>query len=166
MDERRDDQRQAGSSRRPVGARARHEFTGEYLVICPRCMSRARVRGPVKIRSTEPAQFSCAHCGMRGTKARNAESAARGPVTGGPHDGYFILPLWLQVDCGGEILYANNAAHLDFLERAIAAEQDCDPRWESAVHAGGLEPWMKRPENRERVMRGIRELKARLMYPF
>lgn len=109
--------------------------------MCPRCEKRARVTG-------EPLRLSCIHCGMSREAPRE-------------------LDLWLVADCCGETLYANNLAHLDFLEGFIGAtlrERSSHPTsgWSNRALASRLPAWMKSAANRAEILKTIRKLRARL----
>lgn len=157
------------SSRHRDTRQTRYAFTDEYLVVCPRCEGQALVCGPAlaDVRSDIPARFSCTHCGLSSINERRIGKITFGPAIGGPYDGYYGLRLWLATECCGEILYANNAAHLALLESFIGAQlrerrPDEEYGWKNQSLASRLPPWMKSAKNRERVLAGIRELAERL----
>lgn len=81
----------------------------------------------------------------------------------GVRDGYFNLPLYLQVECVGHVLWAYNAEHLDWLESLVAASlRELSPRQpRSLAHA--LPKWMLLARNRDAVVQGIGRLRARLV---
>jgi hypothetical protein len=80
---------------------------------------------------------------------------------GAPVDLHFGLPLWIQTDFRGEVLWAYNWEHLAFIEDAIAAEL----RPASELRARGLHnklpEWMLRAKNRQDLLRAIRKLRAK-----
>ena len=79
-----------------------------------------------------------------------------------PHDPFFGLPLWLQIPCCGEILWAYNPAHLDFLEGYVgAALRERVPRKNSS-HVSAMPLWIKRAANREAVLAGLGKLREML----
>jgi hypothetical protein len=71
----------------------------------------------------------------------------------------FGLPLWLMTECcGGEVLWARNEVHLDYLEAYVAASL----RDRSGGLSMKLPTWMKRASNRDEVLRAITRLRATL----
>ncbi len=126
-----------------AGRAERGAFEEEFLVVCPRCAKRARVHG-------EPQKLTCLHCGM------SRDCDAQDP-----------LNLWLAVDCCGHTLYANNVAHLDFLEGFVGAtlrERNPDPThgWSNRALASRLPAWLKSAANRSEILKAIRKLRATL----
>jgi hypothetical protein len=147
-------------------------FADEFLVVCPRCAERALVRRLAAGR----ARFTCGHCGrarpwrdrMPGatTFCRDPDRYEPGMLTfGAPVDPCFHLPLWLQVDCCGERLWAFNRAHVDWLCAYVQAglrQRSADPRlgWANAGLASRLPRWLKAAANRDAVLQGLRRLRA------
>src|SRR5258706_7227047 len=85
------------------------DFSRDFLVVCPNCSQQAIVRDRGEA-VTPRVALTCSHCGHN--QMREADSIS----LGGPVDGYFQQPLWLQAPCCGETLWAYNAAHLAFIE--------------------------------------------------
>jgi hypothetical protein len=82
-------------------------------------------------------------------------------------DSFFGLPLWLQVPCCGETLWAYNAAHLDFLAEHVGAtlrERTRHPEhgWHNRSLASRLPTWMKAARHRDEVLKGLERLRAKL----
>jgi hypothetical protein len=71
-------------------------------------------------------------------------------------DWYFHLPLWLLTPCCGEVLWAFNPAHLDFIEESVQAE--IRDSWGNERLASRLPEWIKRRANREDVLRCVGKL--------
>jgi hypothetical protein len=94
-------------------------FADQFLVICPSCQKQAVVepRDPDKHGIFDPHVVICAHCNYQREWSPNEESASSIRV-GSATDWYFEFPLWLQDTCCGELLWAHNVAHLDYIERA------------------------------------------------
>src|SRR5450755_83024 len=141
------------------------DFAERMYVCCPKCRQPACVmRIPVdeeQIRSGgfwrfyhtfSPRKFSCLHCGS--TRIWQEKMQRRS----GPYDWYFRLPLWLQTPCCGEILWAFNDEHVQFLEHYVPAKQRIKFHEEGWVRnrtlASRLPTWMKRAKNRDEVVRG------------
>ena len=152
------------------------EFGGEFLVTCPRCSARAwvRDRGP----AAEPRiALICSHCGLSQFWAPaepgvlTAADPKRYPpgvvALGAAVDWYFHLPLWLQIGCCGETLWAYNAAHLDFIESYVRAKLREHARgehgWSNQALANRLPRWMKDAKNREDILKCVQKLREKLL---
>lgn len=145
------------------------DFLDEFLVSCPSCSQRATVRPLETV-----ARLTCLACGhSRETSntARRSITYSRSPsmwkdgdyTLGGPADPHFHLPLWLQTPCLGEVLWAYNPRHLDFLEEFVSAG-DRSVRTEEGGAKNSLLPsrlpkWMQLAKNREQVLRAINKLR-------
>ncbi|MCC7359431.1 MAG: hypothetical protein IT317_08135 [Anaerolineales bacterium] len=164
----------------PIGEQTLLDFGHEFHVVCPRCGGRALVldRG-----AQAPAEhriaLTCAACGL----AHYWQQAEPGVLTaadpkayppgvvamGAAVDWYYHQPLWLQTPCCGEVLWAYNAAHLDFLEAFIKAKQrgkrPGPQGWRNQALANRLPRWMTSAANRAEVLRGLAALRARLPQP-
>lgn len=163
-------------------------WTGQARVRCAGCGfakspegPRTRWYGPV----TVSAQRRCGRCGKQLSSPRRRLAhlpaknviALRCPDCGAesnatlgwtphppmePHDPFFGIPLWLQVPCCGEILWAYNSAHLDFLEGYVgAALRERVPRKNSS-HVSRMPLWIKRAGNREAILAGLGKLRELL----
>ena len=114
-------------------------------------------------RSFSPRKLSCLHCGY----TKTWEGHARGAK--GPCDWYFGLPLWLQTPCCGNILWAFNEEHLNFLEQYVAANHrvkyHVDGQMRNHTMASRLPIWMKSAKNRQQVLKGIARLRRMLENP-
>jgi hypothetical protein len=167
------------------------DFAETMYVCCPKCQKRASVtRIPAdeeKIktdisrrfswwrmkgfaatagrypRSFSPRKLSCLHCGYVKTWKGNARDAK------GPCDWYFGLPLWLQTVCCGNILWAFNEEHLNFLEQYVAAthrvKYHVNGQMRNNTMASRLPLWVKSAKNRQQVLKGIARLRSMLENP-
>jgi hypothetical protein len=63
-----------------------------------------------------PRKFICLNCPYR--DVWNGEQI----LTGSNVDWYFRLPLWLQISCCGETLWAYNLKHLEIIEQYVSAK--------------------------------------------
>ncbi|WP_285608653.1 TFIIB-type zinc ribbon-containing protein [Actinokineospora globicatena] len=140
-------------------------FAAEVLVRCPACGECAVVvahpgapeRRTGHGRLVARRRLSCRACGL----SRDDSPSER--VFGGPVDPCFRLPLWLQADCCGEILWAYNSEHLDVLESYVAArlrERGVVPGSMSMVER--LPAWLKSAKNRSEVLRAVQRLRSSL----
>ncbi|GAA2080068.1 hypothetical protein [Actinomadura alba] len=159
-------------------------FAQEILVRCPRCAGRAVVvvhpdhredqRYAVAL-LTAPHRLSCPGCGHtdewsprpmrpgdRDVYFFGGGSVAVPRLTG-PDDPFFGLPLWLRRPCcGGRVLWAYNAAHLELLERYVTARlRERHPWTGSGSMLERLPAWMKAAGNRDEVLAAMRVLRAR-----
>lgn len=143
-----------------------HHFSYLFLVRCPRCDKCAEV----VLKDNDPAsqegkptsgdsylfaprRLVCNHCGYV------AEWQGNKVVSNDSNDWYFRQPLWLQISCCGELLWALNEDHLDFLEEYIGASLRESYR---GTMASRLPDWMKSAKNREDVLKCIGKLRATL----
>ena len=140
-----------------------YEFNEEFLVVCPKCDSMARVF-PVEIGSEKlsariraPRKLVCFNCTHRG-EWRGGQMAI-----GAARDWYFGLPLWLKIECcGGNTLWAYSARHLDFIENYVAARlRERRPHVNKSM-ASRLPQWIKSAKNRDEILRAIARLKEKL----
>jgi hypothetical protein len=142
-------------------------FADKVLVRCPACGECAIVldhlgapeyqasRGDRGLAARR--RLRCHACG------RSKDSFPSERVLGGPVDPYFRLPLWLQADCCGKLLWAYNAEHLDLLESYVAArlrERRATPGSMSMV--ARLPAWLKSAKHRDEILRAIRRLRLSL----
>lgn len=124
------------------------------LVECPRCAGRAVVLG-----DRWAARLVCDACSL--ARDWHAGGVSSEPVPNGVEP-RFGTPLWLRSECcGGELLWATNAAHLAYLEAYVGARL--------RDHAPGVAPlssrlpaWMTSAKNRDEVVRHLGRLRRRL----
>ena len=147
-----------------MGARFRdsgetiYRFGVEFLVRCPRCQRRASV---LPLPGHEPTLFAprrlvCSRC------AYTRDWHEKTVCVGGSLDWYFRLPLWLQIPCCGQVLWAYNKDHLDFLEAYVQADlRERVPNRNGSL-ASRLPAWMKAARHRNDVLRGIETLRKKL----
>lgn len=77
-------------------------------------------------------------------------------------DSRFGVPLWLRVECcGGHLLWANNEAHLDYLESYIGTTLRERPVGPSGL-SWYLPAWMKHAKHRAEVTRALARLRESL----
>lgn len=125
------------------------------LVVCPRCQGRAEV--VVQDSMTALPRVVCSRCSYAEAKKWHGNV----PV-GSPLDSSTGLPLWLQTPCAGQVLWAWNAWHLDFLERYVSADlRERTPNVNKSL-ASRLPRWIKSAKNRDDVLKGIGRLRERL----
>jgi hypothetical protein len=157
------------------------------VVVCPRCDGRATAKETG--RST--ARLLCPSCtlarewpgdrlhvvvGGRPAVLRRDHGYWQSPDTGRylkddeyelaeGQDSRFGVPLWLRTECcGGHLLWANNEAHLGYLESYVGAIlRECldGPSGLSWY----LPAWMKEAKHRDEVLRSLTRLRASLDDP-
>ncbi|GGK53723.1 hypothetical protein Ppa06_13990 [Planomonospora parontospora subsp. parontospora] len=142
-------------------------FADDVLVRCPACDGCAVVLGNLGGPEHAPKTGSGAlgvrrrlRCGACGSSKDEFTSVS---LTGGPVDPFFRLPLWLQADCRGHVLWAYNVRHLDLLESYVAArlrERRAVPGSMSML--ARLPKWLKSAKNRDEVLRAVNRMRASL----
>ena len=76
-------------------------------------------------------------------------------------DPLFGLELWLRTPCRGELLWAYDAQHLQFLKDYVSADlRERQPKLNTSV-ASRLPKWMKSAQHRDAVLAAIAKLEAR-----
>lgn len=138
-----------------------YEFIDEFLVECPRCSKKAQVilakeYEVQKIRLFDPRKLVCLNC------SHVELSDGKKTIGGTALDWYFGRPLWLQISCCGNTLWAYNKRHLEFLEKYVSAKlRERVPKVNKSV-ASRLPNWIKSAKNREDVLKAIGKLKEKL----
>jgi hypothetical protein len=156
------------------------------LVRCPRCGARATVAGA----DGAPIRLTCGACSLArtwdgGTRftSRDGEDVVRlaagttgwlDPATGRRWQGelrwppgrdeHFGAELWLQrVCCGGRLLWARNAEHLEYLRGFVGGELREDrPGQTSKPPSSKLPAWLQEAKHRDEVLRHLERLRRTL----
>ncbi|MBC8065313.1 MAG: TFIIB-type zinc ribbon-containing protein [Chlorobia bacterium] len=127
-----------------------------FLVECPACNRPGTVRFSREESSNGQAQFTCLSCGRIDFKGLRSKPIVT--ILGAPVDPYFHIPLWLQSECCGEILWAYNRRHLDYMQEYVAAKlRDTGPSGRRNL-GNKLPKWMLLAKNRVEVLRTIERL--------
>jgi hypothetical protein len=140
-------------------------FNNPSLVVCPKCNHMAVVSIED---SKEPGRFSprvltCQHCAHRDRWSSNAlTSQWRNEAK----DDYFNLPLWLQIPCGENFLFAYNEEHLEFLESYVGAKHRTRNKsdeygWSNQSAASRLPKWIKSKKNRPKIIKALSKLREK-----
>lgn len=146
------------------------EFYDELLVVCPKCNSLAKVlidevefaklpqRKMDKFRNKffAPRRLVCLKCLHRDFWNGNQINV------GSNVDWYFRLPLWLEISCCGEILWAYNFKHLELLEKYVGAKLRERTKKGRSSFLSKLPKWIKSAKNRDEILKGIAKLKEKL----
>lgn len=149
-----------------------YSFAKRILVVCPNCSGKAIVHAddfdsPKYVISE--VRVVCTACGynktMENISRRHDPKQKRGKVLifGGPIDPFFHLPVWLQTEVGGEILWAYNMEHLDFLAEHVGAKLRERNGFKFRVRSIGarLPRWMTSAKNRESILWEIERLRKK-----
>jgi hypothetical protein len=158
------------------------------LVRCPRCDACARAV-PVDDGRRSVVRLTCSACALvregRTGGPSNGELRLepvdegrtwRDPVsreiTTWPDTPAQVHPLWLRASCcGGEVLWAANEEHLDYLDQYLRADLRERPeavvspmgrRWVGKGLSWQLPDWMKSAKHRDEVAATIERLRATL----
>ncbi len=140
-----------------------YAFMDKTFVECPRCGSCAvsTLLDEADDDWFSPRRLTCTGCAYNAKwKSRNILRQWR---LG--RDDYFGLPLWLQTECRGELLWAYNERHLRLIEdiaRATLRERSQDGKygWSNQSLLSRLPAWVKAAKNREHVLNAIERLRA------
>lgn len=147
-----------------------YDFYEEFLVVCPKCEKLAKViideaefeklptRKLLKFRSQYfgPRKLICLSCVHRDFWKGNQI------VTGTSVDWYFRLPLWLQISCCGETLWAYNLSHLEMLEDYVSAKLRERTKKGRSSFLSKLPNWLKSAKNRDEILKAIGKLRGKL----
>ncbi|TVT31497.1 hypothetical protein FNH05_28275 [Amycolatopsis rhizosphaerae] len=144
----------------------------EVLVRCPRCDACAKVvHLPRHGQGSGLRRLVCTACGYTSDKHLAGRWVlpsvlSRPERRGTVRDPIFRLPLWLQTDCRGHVLWAYNQRHLDYLEAFVSArlrlrsQPDPDTGWHRRMTmTAKLPKWLKAAKNREAVLHRIARLR-------
>jgi hypothetical protein len=130
------------------------DFGGTMLIKCPKCTR------PIEYQ-TDPDNaavvktMACGHCGY-----------IREGYTIDIYKDYWSLffrnyELYFQASCCGQTLWANNLAHLNFLESYVEAKlRERVPNFNRSL-ASRLPQWIKSAKNREEILKCIRRMKEK-----
>jgi hypothetical protein len=145
------------------------DFYDEFLVVCPRCRSLGKVvidedqfaelskrkvdRGRNKLFG--PRKFICTKC-----VHRDHSSGSR-ITTGSNCDWYFGFPLWLEIECCGELFWAYNLEHLQMIEDYVGAKLRERTKKGRNSLLSKLPQWIKSAGNRDEVLRAIARLRGK-----
>lgn len=139
-----------------------YDFGDEFLVICPKCAGMAKVI-PISIGSEKLNAKLFAHRNLICLSCVHRDHWQGGEIgIGASVDWYFRLPLWLQISCCGNTLWAYNQKHLDFLEDYVGAKlRERTPNINRSL-ASRLPQWIKSAKNRDEVLKCLKRLRTKL----
>jgi len=137
-----------------------------FMVRCPRCDGRAEYRVIPSIEAPHDRQgprLVCTSCSL----TRQADSPFWRYCKDG-RDPYFGLPLWLQTNCRGKVLWAYGPQHVAHVESYIGAEireRRRHPKWgwSNKSMESRLPRWMVLAKNRDPVLKALNTLRDRAL---
>jgi predicted nucleic-acid-binding Zn-ribbon protein len=139
----------------------RCHFADEFLIVCPKCARRAKVllidekHNAVGKILFAPRKMVCLECG-------HSEVWEKKNVRlDGAFDWYFRQPLWLQIPCCQNVLWAYNMRHLEFIEGYVGAKLRQRRRGKIHSVASKLPKWIKDGKNRDEILKCIGRLKGK-----
>ncbi|MEH2202646.1 MAG: hypothetical protein V7K53_01020 [Nostoc sp.] len=156
------------------------DFEQEILVRCPQCERIAKILTLSSEQSSLSSikRITCQHCSYIKQQSKDGNRKAAlllwqnnyGNKRNSSYeilDHFFGLPLWLQISCCGQVLWAYNKAHLNFLESYVQSRlrehlPDDSLGWHNGSLASRLPRWIKLTQHREKVLQKIQQLKHRL----
>jgi transcription elongation factor Elf1 len=134
----------------------------DILVVCPHCSQKAVVksRGFRKaIQESAEIKVICVNCGY------NKQLSTPTTITvGNAIDPFFQLPLWLQTDFEGKVVWAYNTEHLTFLRSHITAklrERNGLPFRNKSL-GSRLPQWITASKHRGRILKKIEVLEIKI----
>jgi hypothetical protein len=137
-------------------------FEIELKCSCSHCASELRVNIPKVNVKKETIAVKCDNCGSTEEYApRNIVQEWKFNSTGKPSDSYFGLPFWLSENFKGNILWAFNYYHLEYLKNYISAElRERNGRlgWTMVEK---LPDWIKSAKNRTSLIKLISEMQKK-----
>lgn len=152
------------------------EFTGEILIVCPKCGKQAIVIGrdfEFLKSDSKVVKLVCENCGHNKYLEENPNSILYGTndkraggkyfLIGPPVDPFFHEPLWLTINCCNHTLWAYNHRHLTLIESHVEAalrERNSQPTSNSGL-GSRLPKWMTSKENRAAILKCISNLQRK-----
>ncbi|MFD2202050.1 hypothetical protein [Shivajiella indica] len=132
------------------------DFYQEVWVVCPKCSQMAIATVDFEKKS---ARLVCRHCGHSQQKSTMMDQKASLQVAA---NSYFNASPWLSADFKGQHLFACNAAHLEYLEKYIAADLRENKDRQFFTMLEKLPKWMQSAKNREALLKQIALLKKKI----
>jgi hypothetical protein len=125
-----------------------YDFADYFLVKCPSCHQCATVTTSNEekvLNLFKKKTFVCNHCGRIEVNSNNHQ-------------------LWLTANCKGNILWAYNLKHLEFIEGYVTAKLRESNKheklgWYNQGLFSRLPKWIKEKNNREAIIKTIQKLK-------
>ncbi|TGE06578.1 hypothetical protein EU556_17250 [Hymenobacter fodinae] len=148
------------------------EFMTEFLVKCPNCDSKGVVATSFK--DTWQASFICITCSSHRLWSGNSSSFVTahsnydqydGILSGPAVDCFFRYPLWYQAEYKGNVLYAYNLVHLNwlrlYLEAKLRERVQTLNGWSNQSLQSRIPQWMLIAKNRAAIIKKIKALERK-----
>lgn len=148
-----------------------HDFVNEVLVVCPKCSGQAIVHSDFSFKKIRyhDIKVICSSCGFNerkqdlssGVLYSRSTSKTKYILFGAPVDPFFKYSLWLQGKINGNLLWAYNYEHLEFIRIIVEAklrERRSETNYNASV-ASRLPRWLTSKTNREKALKVIARLK-------
>ena len=153
-----------------------YDFIKDIFVICPKCEQKAIVKASefsFGKTNENDVRFVCSSCGYSKILSEKPSSiiyssnekiiSGRHYFVGGGIDPFFHLPLWLSENLNGNLFWAYNTEHIEFLENHIQAKlrERNGIEYRNKSIGSRLPKWMTSKKNRELVLKTIEKLKRK-----
>jgi DNA-directed RNA polymerase subunit M/transcription elongation factor TFIIS len=137
-------------------------FEIEVKCSCSNCGSVLNVHIPNVNKKKDSIAVKCHNCGNTEKYApRNIAQEQKFVDTDKPSDNYFGLPLWLSKNFKGNIFWAFNYSHLEYLKSYISAELRERNGRRGWTMVEKLPAWMKSGKNRTDLIKMISVLEKK-----
>lgn len=140
-----------------------YHFADHFLVECPACSKMAKVVPGESFPDVlnKKRDLVCRHCGYSKTWSPSGSLRLYHD-----RDWYFGQPLWLQIDCCGNRLWAFNLEHLRYIKDFVKADirkktRDTEYGWMNKSLISRLPKWIKSGKNREEILKAIKKLEEK-----
>ena len=140
----------------------RYYFANEFIVVCPKCLGKAKVVPSVPWSSKKlfsiKRKLICNHCGFY-----KEQKPTKIIEMYADKDWFFGLPLFYTIKGKQGNLYAYNDDHLDYLKQFISAKlrtRKCSEKygWSNGSQISRLPKWVKLAKNRTKLLKDIEKL--------
>ena len=134
----------------------------ELKCSCSHCASELKVHIPDVNEKKETIAVKCNNCGNTEVyRTRNIVQEWKFKDTGKPSENYFGLPLWLNENFRGNVFWALNYDHLEYLKHYISAELREKNGRLGWTMVEKLPDWMKSGKNRVKLIKLITDLEKK-----
>ena len=150
-----------------------HDFVNYVLVVCPQCDGEAIAHSNFSFKKIqyEDIKVTCSSCGFSKTRKAITSSILHSRLAtktdsilfGAPVDPFFKLSLKLQDFVNGNLFWAYNYEHLEFIRSLVEAklrERTGQSNYNASV-ASRLPKWLTSKSNRATVLKVIERLKIK-----
>jgi hypothetical protein len=140
----------------------KESFAIELKCHCSHCASELKVEMYDVNEKKETIAVKCSNCGKtENYTPRNISLERIYESPGNPTENYFGLPLWLNAHFRGNVFWAFNYEHLEYLKQYISAElreKNGRTHWTMVEK---LPNWIKSSKNRDKIVKLISELERK-----